>query len=70
MTSSFVLMEPSSLSTRTTESEERTFLPSISSRRSLADSAYFGNDCLVAVKRYDVTPLNSIKKNAGRFPRP
>ena len=36
----------------------------VSPKRSLADSAYFGNDCLAAARRHGATPLHGIKKNA------
>lgn len=46
-------------------------LPSnVTPRRSLADSAYFGNDCLAAARQHGATPLHGIKKNARNFERP
>ena len=39
-------------------------------KRSLADSAYFGNDCLAAARQHGATPMHSIKKNARDFARP
>ena len=42
----------------------------VSPKRSLADSAYFGNDCLAAARRHGAVPLHGIKKNARHFPRP
>ena len=42
----------------------------VSPRRSLADSAYFGNDCLVAARQHGATPLHGIKKNARHFSKP
>jgi hypothetical protein len=38
--------------------------------RDLADSAYFGNDCLVAARQHGATPLHGIKKNARHFSKP
>ena len=38
--------------------------------RSLADSAYFGNDCLAAARRRGATPLHKIKSNARDFREP
>ena len=46
-------------------------LPSnVSPRRSLADSAYVGNDCLAAARQHGATPLHAIKKNAREYERP
>ena len=46
-------------------------LPSnVSPKRSLADAAYFGNDCLAAARQHGATPLHAIKKNARNFARP
>ena len=42
----------------------------VSSKRSLADSAYFGNDCLVAARQHSAVPLHGIKQNARDFERP
>ncbi|MBE0518850.1 MAG: transposase [Thermoplasmata archaeon] len=42
----------------------------VSPKRSLADSAYFGNDCLVAARQHGATPLHGIKKNARHFSKP
>ena len=42
----------------------------VSPKRSLADSAYFGNDCLAAARRHGAVPFHDIKKNARHFPRP
>jgi transposase len=42
----------------------------VSPKRSLADSAYFGNDCLAAARRHGATPLHGIKKNARHFSKP
>lgn len=39
-------------------------------KRSLADSAYFGNDCLAAARQHGATPLHGIKKNARHVARP
>jgi transposase len=39
-------------------------------KRSLADSAYFGNDCLAAARQHGATPLHGIKKNARNYERP
>ena len=38
--------------------------------RSLADSAYFGNDCLAAARQRGATPLHAIKSNARDFREP
>jgi hypothetical protein len=38
--------------------------------RSLADSAYVGNDCLAAARQHRATPLHKIKKNARDFKEP
>ncbi len=35
--------------------------------RSLADSAYVGNDCLAVARQHGATPLHKIKKNARNF---
>ena len=46
-------------------------LPSnVTPRRSLADSAYVGNECLAAARQHGATPLHAIKKNARHFARP
>lgn len=42
----------------------------VSPRRSLADSAYFGNNRLEAARRHGKVPLHGIKKNARHFPKP
>ena len=42
----------------------------VSPKRSLADSAYFGNACLAAARRHGAVPLHGIKKNARHFPKP
>ena len=42
----------------------------VSPKRSLADSAYFGNDCLAAARQHGAVPLHGIKKNARHFPKP
>jgi hypothetical protein len=42
----------------------------VSPKRSLADSAYFGNACLAAASLHGAVPLHGIKKNARHFPRP
>ncbi|KQM12084.1 hypothetical protein AOA80_04555 [Methanomassiliicoccales archaeon RumEn M1] len=39
-------------------------------KRSLADSAYFGNDCLAAARQRGAASLHAIKKNARNFERP
>ena len=38
--------------------------------RSLADSAYVGNDCLAVARQHGATPLHKIKKNAKNFKKP
>jgi transposase len=38
--------------------------------RSLADSAYVGNDCLTVARQHGATPLHKIKKNARDFEEP
>jgi transposase len=38
--------------------------------RSLADSAYFGNNCLAAARQRGATPLHAIKSNARDFKEP
>ena len=38
--------------------------------RSLADSAYVGNDCLAVARQHGATPLHKIKKNARHFKKP
>ena len=38
--------------------------------RSLADSAYVGNDCLAVARQHGATPLHKIKKNAKNFKEP
>ena len=38
--------------------------------RSLADSAYVGNDCLVVAREHGATPLHKIKKNAKLVKEP
>ena len=38
--------------------------------RSLADSAYVGNDCLAVARQHGAVPLHSIKKNARDVARP
>jgi len=38
--------------------------------RSLADSAYVGNDCLAVARQHGATPLHKIKKNAKDFKEP
>ena len=38
--------------------------------RSLADSAYVGNDCLAVARQHGATPLHKIKKNAKDFEEP
>ena len=46
-------------------------LPSnIRVKRSLADSAYFGNDCLAVARQHGATPLHGIKQNARHFIKP
>jgi transposase len=46
-------------------------LPSnVTPKRSLADSAYVGNDCLAAARQHGATPLHGIKKNARLFAKP
>jgi hypothetical protein len=42
----------------------------VSSKRSLADSAYVGNDCLAVARLQGATPLHKIKKNARHFSKP
>jgi hypothetical protein len=42
----------------------------VSPKRSLADSAYFGEDCLAAASGHGTTPLRGIKKNARHFRKP
>jgi len=42
----------------------------VSPKRSLADSAYFGNDCLAVARQHGATPLHGIKKNARNYERP
>ena len=44
--------------------------PNVLPKRSLADSAYFGNDCLAAARQHGATPLHAIRKNARNFERP
>jgi len=39
-------------------------------KRCLADSAYHGEDCLLAARRHGATPLHAIKKNARHFKEP
>jgi hypothetical protein len=39
-------------------------------KRSLADSAYFGNDCLAMARQHCATPMHGIKKNARNYERP
>jgi hypothetical protein len=45
--------------------------PSIAPLRSVADAAFFGNDCLAAAKATGATPIHDIKSNARhvRFPK-
>lgn len=38
--------------------------------RSLADSAYVGNDCLAVAREHGATPMHSIKKNAKYVAKP
>lgn len=38
--------------------------------RSLADSAYHGEACLLAARQHGAVPLHGIKKNARHFPKP
>ncbi|MBU0685188.1 MAG: transposase [Candidatus Thermoplasmatota archaeon] len=38
--------------------------------RSLADSAYMGNDCLAVARRHGATPLHKIKRNAKDYEEP
>lgn len=46
-------------------------LPSnVEVRRSLADSAYNGEACLVAARQHEATPIHGLKKNARCFSRP
>lgn len=46
-------------------------LPSkVQVRRSLADSAYHGEACLLAARQHGATPLHAIKKNARHFAKP
>ncbi|MCX6653041.1 MAG: transposase [Methanomassiliicoccales archaeon] len=46
-------------------------LPSnVQVKRSLADSAYHGEDCLLAARQHGATPLHGIRKNARDFERP
>jgi len=46
-------------------------LPSnIRVKRSLADSAYFGNDCLAVARQHGAVPLHGIKQNARHFKKP
>jgi len=45
-------------------------LNNVSPKRSLADSAYFGNDCRATARQHGATPLHGIKKKARHFPRP
>jgi len=46
-------------------------LPSnVSPKRSLADSAYHGESCLLAARQHGATPLHGIKKNARHFAKP
>jgi len=42
----------------------------VSPKRSLADSAYFDNDCLAVARQNGAMPLHGIKKNARDFERP
>ena len=42
----------------------------VSPKRSLADSACFGNNYLAAVRQHGATPLHKIKKNAKGFEEP
>ena len=42
----------------------------VSPKRSLADSAYFGNDCLTVARQHGATPFHGIQKNARDFVRP
>ena len=44
--------------------------PGTSSRRSLADSAYVGNERLVVARQHGATPMHKIKKNARNFKKP
>ena len=39
-------------------------------KRSLADSAYHGEVCLLAARLHGAVPLHGIKKNARHFPKP
>ena len=39
-------------------------------KRSLADSAYYGEACLLAARQHGATPLHAIKKNARHFSKP
>jgi hypothetical protein len=39
-------------------------------KRSLADSAYHGEACLLAARQHGAVPLHGIKKNARHFPKP
>lgn len=39
-------------------------------KRSLADSAYHGETCLLAARQHGAVPLHGIKKNARHFPKP
>jgi len=46
-------------------------LPSnVTPRRSLADSAYVGNECPAAARQHGAASLHAIKKNARDFARP
>jgi len=38
--------------------------------RSLADSAYHGEECLLVARQHGAVPLHGIKRNARHFPRP
>lgn len=38
--------------------------------RSLADSAYVGNDCLAVARQHGAVPMHKIKKNAKDFEEP
>ena len=42
----------------------------VTTKRSLADSAYHGEICLAAARQHGATPLHGIKKNARHFTRP
>jgi hypothetical protein len=39
-------------------------------KRSLADSAYHGEACLLAARQHGAVPLHGIKRNARHFPKP